>query len=494
MKEGERGREGEEGETRGQEDRESMKLPAIRKEKHKQTFGYFTQTAGRVTRLTACLCLLSPCACLALCPCPLVSLSRPLALPLSPSPPPASPEPSDDVTVTGEGMAAFTGDVVAAQEEAVWEAKRNAVEQAVGIFLKARTLGAGFGVEEDELQARTQGFVRKWEVIEGSRRIETVTTGGKTVRILHIRVQATVGLLPLAQRLADIADVYKDLERPRIRVVITAQVKRGKPAIAKTDEARREETTNAALRLQNQLAGALRAQGFDVADEGAAEVVLTGTLDMIPTVHIGDTSTPYGVGDMVAACRARLTLQAISTSGEDVLFVRRAEAAGRSFQNDADAADDAVTRLSQDVLGDSANRFVPELLARWARERQEGHVIVVRVEGLDGPGRDRLKGMLADMRGFRHWVDEQQDAKHVTLRFLTRRDTRSVRRDLAAFALAPPHSISGPSSPGWQAGKGSTRAVSPATPSAATALLVLNDRGPLIECAARAGASSRHER
>ncbi len=427
----------------------------------------FASGIRRTICLPAFLCLLLPSASHSSLP---VSLSPCLLVCPTPPPPPVSEQADTTTTVMGDGVAAFTGDILAAQEEAVWDAKRNAVEQAVGIFLKARTLGAGFSVQDDELQARTQGFVRKWEIVEGSRRIETVTHEGRTSRILHIQVQATVGLQTLVQRLADIADVYKDLERPRVRVIITPPVKRGPSA--KSDAVKNETTKSvtapdAALRLQNQLGGALKAQGFDVADEGTAEVVLTGTLEIIPTVHIGDTSAPYGVGDMVAACRARLVLQAISTSGEDVLFVRRAEAAGRSFQSDADALEDALTRLGQDVLGDSETRFVPQLLARWARERQEGHVVVVRVEGLDGAGLGRLKQTLADMRGFRHWTDEQQDAHRVTLRFLTRRDTRSVRRDLAALALTPTHPAD---------------AIQNAPSST---LLVLNDRGPIIECAAR---------
>ncbi len=435
-------------------------MQAITGEKIRQIKWAFASGIKCITCLSVCLCLPLSSA----FPSPL----HPLSSSLPPSP---APEQADTTTtVTGDGMAAFTGDIAAAQEEAVWDAKRNAVEQAVGIFLKARTLGTGFSVQDDELQARTQGFVRKWEIVEGSRRIETVTHEGKTSRILHIQVQATVGLQTLVQRLADIADVYKDLERPRVRVIITPLIKKNQPAkneAAKSETTKSVTTPEAALRLQNALGGALKAQGFDVAEEGAAEVVLTGTLEIIPTVRIGDASAPYGVGDMVAACRARLVLQAVSTSGEDVLFVRRAEAAGRSFQSDADAQDDALTRLSQDVLGDSEARFVPQLLARWARERQEGHVVVVHVEGLDSAGREQLKQTLADMRGFRHWTDEQQDAHRVTLRFLTRRDTRSVRRDLAALALNPTHSAD------------------TAQSAASKTLLVLNDRGPIIECAAR---------
>lgn len=137
-----------------------------------------------------------------------------------------SQEPST-LVVTGTGMAAFNGDIAAAQEEAVWDAKRNAVEQAVGLFLKSKTLGRNSGVEEDEISGRTEGFVRRWEVVEGSRRIETLAVptaeGKEKPRILHIEVRATVELVSLVRRLSDIADVYKDLERPRLRVQITGK-------------------------------------------------------------------------------------------------------------------------------------------------------------------------------------------------------------------------------------------------------------------------------
>jgi hypothetical protein len=381
--------------------------------------------------------------------------------------------------VTGEGMAAFTGDVAASQEEAVWDAKRNAVEQAVGIFLKSRTMGSGFSVEDDEIQGRTQGFVRRWEVVEGSRRIETVTTGGRAVRVLHIEVRATVGLLPLIRRLADIADVYKDLERPRIRVSITAK----------------SPNSEAAERLQADMAGALRAQGFEVASEGSAEVVLKGVLDITPTVRMGDGHAPYGVGDMVAACRARLTLQAVSTVSEDVLFAHRAETSGRSFQNDQEACQDALTQLTATTIEDNTAQLVPHLLARWAGERQEGHVVMVRADGLTDRQRDLLKQTLSDMRGFRRIVDEQHTAHRLILRFLTRRDTRSVRRDLAALDL---NTVPLPAGPAAITARNAIRRKTAERPRDAAPspnpLLVLNDRGPIIDCAAHASAASKARR
>ena len=371
-------------------------------------------------------------------------------------------------------MAAFNGDIAAAQEEAVWDAKRNAVEQAVGLFLKSKTLGRNFGVEEDEISAHAEGFVRRWEVVEGSRRIETlavpVAEGKEKPRILHIEVRATVELVSLVRRLSDIADVYKDLERPRLRVQIT-----GKGEYAATAE-----------RIQRELSNALQAQGFEVASEGAAEVVLKGSLDVVPTVRMGDRDAPYGVGDSVAACRIRLNLQAISTVSEDVLAAPRVEAAGRSFQSDEDALHEAATAISASAISDSETTFVPMLLARWARERQEGYVVALRVDGLRGPECDRLKQMLSDMRGFRRFVDEQRTRRQTTLRFLTRRDTRSLRHDLAQFALS---SAPAPNRLPVKARQNALAfaAPGPGAREATPALLrVLNDRGPLILCAAHA--------
>ena len=460
----------------------------------------------------------------------------------------------------GEGMAAFTGDVAAAQEEAVWDAKRNAVEQAVGIFLKAKTIGSGFSLEDDEIQGRTQGFVRRWEVIEGSRRIETITTGKGTARVLHIQVQATVRLLALIRRLADIADVYKDLERPRVRVIIAGKAE--KKAEKKTEkqnekslnltrshkkrtdgslenkpetntgsksesqpEAKPEaklDLDDLAARVQEGIAGALRAQGFDVASEGTAEIVLRGTLDIVPTVHLGDTNAPYGIGDTVCACRANLTLQTVSTASEDVLFTRRVEASGRSFQSDADALRDAVIQLTEAAINANEAQFVPHLLVRWARERQEGHTVVVRAEGLTEVQRAHLKQALSDMRGFRRFVGEQAETKRMTWRFLTRRDTRSIRYDLAAWPLngsasqtdnhptdnLPNSNRPNSNSPDLnrfslsqtdnnqksnnQTGSRPTDkrlpAINTSAPSLHNTLLVLNDRGPVIECAARSSA------
>src|SRR5206468_8817034 len=94
----------------------------------------------------------------------------------------------DTVVVVGEGMAVLNADPTAAEEEAVWDAKRNAVEQAAGLLVRSYVSGRDFQLEENEIRGRSEGFVKRWEVVTGSRRIENI--GGS--QILRLQVRATV--------------------------------------------------------------------------------------------------------------------------------------------------------------------------------------------------------------------------------------------------------------------------------------------------------------
>jgi hypothetical protein len=337
------------------------------------------------------------------------------------------------LTVVAEGMAAVESDLAAAEEEAIWDAKRNAVEKVVGVFVRARSVGRDFEIEESEIRSEARGFVKTWEKVPGSERTEKVGNG----KILRLEVRATVALLPVIRHLSDIEDVYADLERPRIRVEVTGD--------------------SIARRAQSALHAAIRDQGFETSTSESAEIVLSGKMEIVPTVKLGAKGSPYGISDSVAACRARLVLHVISTASEEVLFTSQVEGVGCSFASDADARSEAVTDAARKLLAQNQKVFTQRLLVRWARERQEGHVVAVKVTGLDRHSRALLKEQIRAMRGFVRFVGESGDAKQITLRFHTRLDTRGLRRRLSDLRLNR------------------------------TALAVKNERGPLVVCAAQSG-------
>lgn len=353
----------------------------------------------------------------------------------------ADPPTKDEMTVTAEGMAVLDDDIAAAEDEAIWDAKRNAVEQVAGIFLRARSVGRDFSLEDDEIRTRSDGFIRTWERVPGSRRIENAPGGNG--QILHIKIRASVALLPVVERLSDIQDVYNDLERPRLKVEIVGENEDSGPARA----------------VRDALASAFQAQSFEMAESGPAEIVLEARLKLIPTVRMGDPNAPYGVGDLVAASRAQLTLSAVSVAGEEDLLTVQSEGSGRSFQSDAEAAVAAASDAAASLLQANEGLFVRKLLVRWVREREEGHPVVVQTTGLSLRERADLRTRLCAMRGFRNAASETGDKHRWTLHFITRLDTRGVRRRLASLRLDD-----------------------------GTTLRLLSRRGPLILCAACAPA------
>ena len=317
----------------------------------------------------------------------------------------------DDLIVVGAGMAALTDDSAGSEEEAVWDAKRNAVEQAAGFFLKARAVGRDFQLESDRIEARTDGFVRKWEIIPGSRRIETAGNG----KILRLKIRATVALLPVIRKLEDIRDVYEDLERPRLRVSVVGDAANG-----------------AAKRT---LLAALLAQGFEIAAGDGAEITLLARVDAEPIVKLGDKDSTYGIGESVAACRAVVTLQIQSEASEQTLFTAKSEGAGNSFQSDADARSEAIQSAAQSLMEQDDGILLRRLLILWARERQEGHAVALEVTRLDSARIALLREKLREMRGYVRSLGETETAQKTTFRFLTRLESRAVRRRLAALRL-----------------------------------------------------------
>jgi hypothetical protein len=99
--------------------------------------------------------------------------------------------PPDTRAVTASGEAPIEGSAETAKQQAVNQALRNAVEQAVGVFVNSTTKVQNFQVLEDSIYTKASGFVSGYDVIDEKQ------TGGTYV----VKVRATVGVAPLAQQL-----------------------------------------------------------------------------------------------------------------------------------------------------------------------------------------------------------------------------------------------------------------------------------------------------
>jgi hypothetical protein len=147
-------------------------------------------------------------------------------------------------------------------------------------------------------------------------------------------------------------------------------------------------------------------------------------------MKLGDADTPYGAGAAVAACQTRLSISLRSTASEETLFATEVRGHGQSFSSDDEAQVAAEADAGRRLLSDRDSLFVQQLLVRWAHERQEGHVIALRIRGLSDRNRRILRESLVDMRGFRDLLSDSTESGIPTIRFLTLLDTASVRHRL----------------------------------------------------------------
>jgi hypothetical protein len=308
-------------------------------------------------------------------------------------------------------MAAVGEDIAAAEEEALWDAKRNAVEQAVGVFLKAEAVGRDFQITQEEIKSRSQGFLRRSEALADTRKIERVGNS----RILRIKVRATVALLPLLKRLEDIQEVFADLERPRLFV----------------------EGEEGQSGLTPQLKEYLKGQGFNLAESSASAAIclrLKSSTERL--LKFGDTTSPFGLGESMATQRATLTVQIASVAADETLLVLQAQETGSSFESDSGARASALQNAMEALLEQRGKQITQNLLLRWVRERQEGTIIALHLPSLSKSAWEALRSSIETMRGFREFITETREKTHAILRFRTRLSVRDVRRRLGDFRHA----------------------------------------------------------
>lgn len=98
----------------------------------------------------------------------------------------------DVQTVVAEGSAALDDNPSRALEEAISQANRLAVEQAMGVYVVSETLVENMAVVKDSILTKSSGYISGYKVLSKS------TSNG----LLHVKVEATVSVLPLVDQLA----------------------------------------------------------------------------------------------------------------------------------------------------------------------------------------------------------------------------------------------------------------------------------------------------
>ncbi|MCB4757001.1 MAG: hypothetical protein LHV69_08275 [Elusimicrobia bacterium] len=202
--------------------------------------------------------------------------------------------------VEAEGLAAYdANDLISTKRASLVDAQRNAVEKAVGVFVSARTMVEKAIAIENNILAKTDGYVKKYDILS-----EGVDQG-----LYKTRIRALVAFRELEADLKEMSLLNMPLlERPRVSVSFDEEVER-KPVTEHT----------AASAFEKRLID----QGYVVVGKerlSEAEVLINGKVSAFPFQS-------EGLGGFVSY-RARLSAQAKKAGSSDVLLSLTKEASG----------------------------------------------------------------------------------------------------------------------------------------------------------------------
>ncbi len=331
----------------------------------------------------------------------------------------AAGEPEAVLTVEAAGLGTLkAGDPRAGREEAIRDAKRNAVDQA-GSVVVSQTVVEDFTLVRDRIISRAEGYIRRYDVLEE----------GPRERDYRVRIEAEVGKVPLEQ---DALLLYREMDKPRLMVVIP--------------EVRGGEVVPA-LQAENAVAAFFLAKGFDLVDASVARENVKK--DELRKIAEGDAAAAAKAG-LRAGAEAVVTGTAVLGDAEGIrgqLYGSRATVALRVVRSDnaavlaavtldkpgADATAEAARRRALDAASVAAAREVfAAVVRRWNQEAAEGTLVEVLVSGVAFGHLKGLRAALEGTPGVSEVVQRGFDAPTATFQLIYRGDTMALAEKLSS--------------------------------------------------------------
>ena len=310
-------------------------------------------------------------------------LATPVILPDLPVQAEANQMRLDDVTieaVTGEGMTA-----AAAQADAF----RNAISQAVGVYVQADTLVEDYVTKSDKIRTSSKGFIKSFQKIKEEKAPDGV---------ISVTLKVVVSIKPLSEDVADVVGAeFRNVGHPTVAVVGWFKGR---------DRAEDEVNENAVAALNR----ALIHRGYKVVDAVQIEKLRKEDQEIIKASGAAQSSNFDQIAQMIAnKLVADIYVTTFGSVGQGKASVASkmynaytgqvfgsetgyANVGGNSLTDAKKAVDTAITNSMQTILGQVSNH--------WQDVLTNGQEFIVVIEGLkDGKQRRDFKKVLESATG-----------------------------------------------------------------------------------------------
>lgn len=334
------------------------------------------------------------------------------------------PDSGAETEVLAEGVAAITGAVDVARDQALNDALRKAVEQGVGTFINSETRVENFQLLTDRIYSQSSGYVASYRVLSSSRE-------GDLYRVV---VRAQVKLDKILDDLQAIGILVSEQGRPRVMVVVRRVMHQ-----AGTGEERLSEDP-----IETLVASAFVEKGFEVVDratveqnldrerlrrllegdnQAAREIGLPSGAEIAILGTVSETTTrrqvPYTQQDRIFHT-VHLNLRAINLNTGAVLGTS-------ALSSEAPFSAEAARSRA----ADSASRvLIAHILDRWSRRQ---NVTVIYARNADYQKVELLKSEIrGQVRGVRAVITRELAGRSAVVEVVSSTGTPEVIEQLGA--------------------------------------------------------------
>ena len=351
-------------------------------------------------------------------------------------------------TVTAEGMAGVQGNPAIARDNAIQDALRKAVEQAVGTMVASETLVENFQVVRDNIYNKSQGYVKEYKVVKES--------PGKD--LYAVTIMATVSTDNLKNDLGALGLLIARVGKPRTLFMIAEQNvgqevllywwswwgRGGAAAVGQSVEMAvsetvlKEEFLNrgfnvidiSAVTGKFEISNAYRIA--DLTDTGAREIGRKMGAEIIIKGKALAKEGPRTAGSSVGSYLADITLSAVRVDNGQVLASVRGNAAARHVAQHV-GGNQAIENASRQV----ADKLVEQITAKWSAEISGGQLIQLTIRGLSGM-KDLVKikeFLKTKVRGVQNVIQRSFERGEAVLEVDAKSSAQQIGDELAANTI-----------------------------------------------------------
>jgi hypothetical protein len=286
--------------------------------------------------------------------------------------------------VVSSGLGAILGsDVAHARDDAIEDALKRGLEDALGLFVKSETLVENYQLIEDNIYSKTQGYVQKYDVISEGKRNE---------ELYEVTVRATIKMAELKDDYEAIKTLMRRKNMPRIMMMIEESNIGEAPGLFHYVEA---DMNTAEISLTD----ALMEKGFKFIDRATvkknldkekAAAILEGDVNQAASLgktvgaEIVLTGKAFAKATVIEAFgvkqrsqQATVTVKAIRTDTGDII-------ATSSGQGAYPHIDDVVggTKAIQKACRKMSDDLITKILDRWQADISSGATLTLKVKGV----------------------------------------------------------------------------------------------------------------